>query len=246
MFDSFWTVEEHVCHLQYELCRLHTASDKICRGLTSVPGSACMWGRHGCSTVDSSLWELVCTWACFQVLLFLQDGVSSRKSSFAARSTKLAASVYKPRAPPVTGKRQKASQSKPSTTTTRSKQPSSSTSRRTVSSSQRTAKTTGMSITSTSQGLCSQAKRSEARELKAKSLPELPQLVPTQSQKQLPSHIRSESKDVAGTEHETSSPLVQQATKKSLTKIAFHDEHKESGSEPAQDKSDRFSIHLYG
>ena len=164
----------------------------------------------------------------------------SRKSSFAARSTKLAASVYKPRAPPVTGKRQKASQSKPNTTT-RSKQPSSSMSRRTVGSSQRTLKTTGMSTTSISQGLCR-----EARELKAKSLPELPQLVPTQSQKQLPSHIRSESKDVAGTDHEASSPLVQQATKKSLTKIAFHDEHKELGSEPAQDKSDRFSIHLYG
>ena len=180
-----------------------------------------------------------------QVLLFLQDGVSSRKSSFAARSTKLAASVYKPRAPPVTEKRQKTSQSKPSTTT-RSKQPSSSTSRRTVGSSQRTAKTTGMSTTSISQSLCSQAKRSETRELKAKSLPELPQLVQTQSQKQFPSHIKSESKDVAGTEHETSSPLVQQATKKSLTKIVFHDEHEESGSEPAQDKSDRFSIHLYG
>ena len=103
-----------------------------------------------------------------------------------------------------------------------------------------------MSTTSISQGLCSQAKRSEARELKAKSLPELPQLIPTQSQKQLPSHIKSESKDVAGTEHETSSPLVQQATKKSLTKIAFHDEHEESGSEPAQGKSDRFSIHHYG
>ena len=177
-----------------------------------------------------------------QVLLFLQDGVSSRKSSFAARSTKLAASVYKPRAPPVTEKRQKTSQSKPSTTT-RSKQPSSSTSRRTVGSSQRTAKTTGMSTTSISQSLCSQAKRSETRKLKAKSLPEL---VPTQSQKQFPSHIKSESKDVAGTEHETSSPLVQQATKKSLTKIVFYDEHEELGSEPAQDKSDRFSIHFYG
>ena len=103
-----------------------------------------------------------------------------------------------------------------------------------------------MSTTSISQGLCSQAKRSETRELKAKSLPELPQLVPTQSQKQLPSHVRSESKDVTGTEHKTSSPLVQQATKKSLTKNAFHDEHEESGSEPAQGKSDRFSIHLYG
>ena len=103
-----------------------------------------------------------------------------------------------------------------------------------------------MSTASFSQGLCSQANRSEARELKAKSLPELPQLVPTQSQKQLPSYIRSESKDVAGTEHEASSSLVQQATKKSLTKIAFHDEHEESGSEPAQGKSDRFSTHLYG
>ena len=103
-----------------------------------------------------------------------------------------------------------------------------------------------MSTTLISQSLCSQAKRSETRELKAKSLPELPQLVPTQSQKQFPSHIKSESKDVAGTEHEASSPLVQQATKKGLTKIVFHDEHEESGSEPAQDKSDRFSIHLYG
>lgn len=103
-----------------------------------------------------------------------------------------------------------------------------------------------MSTTSISQSLCSQAKRSETRELKAKSLPELPQLVPTQSQKQFPSHIKSESKDVAGTEHETSSPLVQQATKKSLTKIVFYDEHEELGSEPAQDKSDRFSIHFYG
>ena len=97
-----------------------------------------------------------------------------------------------------------------------------------------------MSTASISQGLCSQAKRSETRELKAKSLPELPQLVPTQSQKQLPSHIRSESKDVTGTDHEASSPLVQQV------KIVFHDEHKESGSEPAQDKSDKFSTHLYG
>ena len=140
----------------------------------------------------------------------------------------------------LTGKRQK--QSKPST----SKQPSSSTSRRTVGSSQHTAKTAGMSTKSISQGLCSQAKRSETRELKAKSVPELLQLVPTQSQKQFPSGIRSENKDVAGTKHEASSSLVQQATKKSLTKIAFHLEHEESCSEPAQDKSDRFSIHLYG
>ena len=162
--------------------------------------------------------------------------MSTRKSSFAARSTKLAASVYKPR------ERQKPSQSKLSTTT-RSKQPSSSTSRRTVGSSQRTAKAAGMSTTSTSRGLCSQGKRSERRELKAKSLSELPQFVPTQSQKQFPSctsETRSENKDVGGTGH----PLDQQA--KSLTNIALRDEHEESCSELPQGKNDRFSLRLHG
>ena len=171
----------------------------------------------------------------------------TRKSSFAARSAKLAASVYKPRDLPgtgLTGKRQKASQSKLSTTT-RSKQPSSSTSRRGVASSQRTSKTAGMSTTS--RGLCSQAKRSETKKLKAKSLSELPQLVPTQSQKQFPSDmsdIRSENEDVAGTGHEADCPLDQQA--KSLTKIALHDEHEESCSEVPQGKSDRFTLRLHG
>lgn len=171
----------------------------------------------------------------------------TRKNSFVARSAKLAASVYKPRDLPgtgLTGKRQKASQSKLSTTT-RSKQPSSSTSRGGVASSQRTAKTAGMSTTS--RGLCSQAKRSETKKLKAKSLSELPQLVPTQSQKQFSSgmsDIRSENEDVAGTGHEADCPLDQQA--KSLTKIALHDEHEESCSEVPQGKSDRFTLRLHG
>lgn len=140
---------------------------------------------------------------------------------------------------------------------TGSKQPSIHSSRTAVGTPQRTSKATGVStklVKSSSQDnedLCSQARRSETMELKAKSSPQMAQLVPKQSyvpQKHCPHQPdifddRSSRKAVGSVAHKSASLGLHVDLKSSTDVTAREIDHKQKLS---QDEGERFHIQQHG